>query len=73
MRVRRARQCWSWAFRDITNGARIVAVTQAANVESVALLVRLGMIEVDRFEEWGEPQVMMALEPTTQASPLLES
>jgi hypothetical protein len=24
------------------------------------------MIEVHRFEEWGEQQVMMALEPTPQ-------
>jgi RimJ/RimL family protein N-acetyltransferase len=56
-----------WAFRDVADGGRIIAVTQVANLASVALLERLGMVEVDRFEEFGEPQVMMALESTPGA------
>jgi RimJ/RimL family protein N-acetyltransferase len=50
-----------WAFRVVADGSRIVAVTQVTNAASVALLKRLGMTEVDRFEEFGDPQVMMAL------------
>jgi RimJ/RimL family protein N-acetyltransferase len=51
-----------WAFADVAEGARIVAVTQSANAASIALLARLGMTKVDEFEEWGEPQLMFAVQ-----------
>jgi RimJ/RimL family protein N-acetyltransferase len=50
-----------WALRDDEEDGRVVAVTQVANSPSLVLLGRLGMTEVDRFEEWGEPQVMLAI------------
>lgn len=48
-----------WTFRYVAVGERIIAVTQEANEASVRLLSRLGMSPCDRFDEWGERQVMM--------------
>ncbi|PAZ10375.1 GNAT family N-acetyltransferase [Streptomyces sp. SA15] len=42
-------------------GADIVAVTQEANLRSRRLLEALGATCVERFVEWGQPQVMYRL------------
>ncbi|WP_433248683.1 GNAT family N-acetyltransferase [Streptosporangium sp. CA-135522] len=47
-----------WGFANVPDTGRIVAVTQEVNTRSRRLLDRLGMVEVDRFIEYGEPQVM---------------
>lgn len=48
------------AFREDVALDRVVAVTQATNSRSRRLLGLLGMVETDRFVEFGEPQVMYA-------------
>jgi RimJ/RimL family protein N-acetyltransferase len=48
-----------WAQREVTDGAPIIAVTRAANTRSLALLSALGMVERERFLEFGAPQVLM--------------
>ncbi len=49
-----------WALRDVTDGAPVIAATQAANDRSIALLRSLGMTERARFEEFGAEQVLMS-------------
>ncbi|WP_420833627.1 GNAT family N-acetyltransferase [Salinibacterium metalliresistens] len=48
-----------WAQREVTDGTPIIAVTQAANTRSLELLRALGMVERERFVEFGAPQVLM--------------
>jgi len=48
------------ALREVTDGGPVIAVTQAANVRSVALLRTLGMTERERFVEFGAEQVLMS-------------
>jgi len=50
-----------WVFTTRPTLAQLVAVTQAANVPSRRLLESTGWTELDRFVEFGEPQVMYAL------------
>ena len=47
-----------WARREVTDGEPAIAVTQAANERSVALLRSLGMTERERFVEFGAQQVL---------------
>jgi glutathione S-transferase len=51
-----------WVFAVFTHLRRLIAVTQLANTRSVALLDELNWSETDHFVEWGERQVMYALE-----------
>jgi RimJ/RimL family protein N-acetyltransferase len=53
----------AWALREVTNGEPVIAVTQAGNDRSVALLRSLGMTERERFEEFGAEQVLMSTIP----------
>ncbi|WP_281155496.1 GNAT family N-acetyltransferase [Streptomyces sp. HYC2] len=39
-------------------GEELVAVTQAANARSRRLLEALGAVPVERFVEWGRPQIL---------------
>ncbi|MET8336384.1 GNAT family N-acetyltransferase [Streptosporangium canum] len=50
----------AWAFENVPNTDRVVAITQAANLPSIRLLESLGMIKADEFVEFGAPQVMYA-------------
>ena len=49
---------WGWATTDSPD---IIAVTQVANVRSLALLARLGFTEEDRFVEFDALQSMQVL------------
>jgi len=51
-----------WVFAVFSHLPRLVAVTQAANVRGVALLEELNWTPVEHFVEWGEKQVMYALQ-----------
>jgi uncharacterized protein (DUF952 family) len=51
-----------WVFAVFSHLPRLVAVTQQANVRSVALLRELNWTETDHFVEFGERQVMFALQ-----------
>lgn len=51
-----------WAFAVFSHLPRLVAVTQQANERCVALLRELNWAEVDHFVEFGERQVMFALQ-----------
>lgn len=55
-----------WALREVTGGDPVIAVTQAANDRSVALLRSLGMTERERFEEFGAEHVLMSTIPPQQ-------
>jgi RimJ/RimL family protein N-acetyltransferase len=52
----------SWGFADDPALPRIIAVTQEANERSRRLLTALGMRMVDRYEEFGAPQTVYALD-----------
>ena len=51
-----------WVFAVFSHLPRLVAVTQHANERSVALLRELNWTETDHFVEFGERQVMFALQ-----------
>lgn len=50
----------AWGFKNMDLD-HIIAVTQKKNVRSRNLLKKLGMIEVDEFIEFSEPQVMYSI------------
>lgn len=50
-----------WLFATRPSLERLIAVTQVANAPSRRLLEGTGWAEVDRFVEFGEPQVMYGL------------
>ena len=49
----------AWASAEITQGDPIIAVTQAANTRSLALLAHLGFVERERFLEFDAEQVLL--------------
>lgn len=51
-----------WGFADDPALPRIIAVTQEANERSRRLLSALGMRMVDRYEEFGAPQIVYAVD-----------
>jgi len=51
-----------WVFAVFSHLPRLVAVTQQANERSVSLLRELNWTQVDQFVEFGERQVMFALQ-----------
>lgn len=54
----------AWALTD-GGLERVIAVTQAANVRSLALLSHVGMVKEREVIEYGERQVVLALERRT--------
>jgi len=53
----------AWASAEVTRGEPIIAVTQAANARSLALLGHLGFVERERFVEFEAEQALLVWEP----------
>jgi len=52
----------AWASAAVTHGGPVIAVTQAANGRSLALLAHLGFIERERSVEFEAEQVLLVWE-----------
>jgi RimJ/RimL family protein N-acetyltransferase len=50
-----------WAFATRPELDRTVAVTQTANHRSRYMLRKLGMLPIDAYVEWNEPQTLFAI------------